>query len=531
MLKKIDKIAEWLFLLLLIIQFGFIAYFNLSDIRCSLDYDCANTFYHYMEVIKNGTMKLADWNHTTSLELEGAFLFAVPLYFLTKDIFLAVGIGNIILAALFILVISRILYYANVSKKLTYFTLCLVITPYSYGMLEYFNMLFYGTSWYSIRTLVPLIFVLMLQILAKKEYSGKYEKAELVGASVLYVAFLYVTSFSGGIYTMLCGIVPLAGCMVIDIWTNGKIKGAYNWKHVVMLAGTVVVFLIGNKMNGIYNGEVSRTNMNLTKIENYAINFRACVAGLLQVFGATTSEDVNVLSFWGIVYCLKMAFVVLLVIAFVFNFSRIFQKTEKLDIRKHLAFVFLFNFLVLLMADCRYSNNTHTEYRYFLIGVVPLILLLGIQISEWKKVWNDFQYRLIYVGLFIALAGLVIGNNANIIKKWDRSTYAVEVCDYINTLDVESVFFVNDPDTSIICKGIDDKHKYGAYLSDSQSLYLGYCSYKSSAYGSFYGNKNALAVINWYTIEDVIPPEIAQHYVKVGTVRWFDIYVADEVYF
>lgn len=131
-------------------------------------------------------------------------------------------------------------------------------------------------------------------------------------------------------------------------------------------------------------------------------------------------------------------------------------------------------------------------------------------------------------------AGLLVlmaGNNKNVLNLWDRTSYAVELCDYFNTLDVESVFFVNDPDTSHICKGIDENHKYGTFLSDTQSLQAGICSYTASAYGSFYGSRNALAVFIYTTPGDYMPEEIASHYAKVGEVRWFDIYVSDEVWF
>ena len=531
MKEKITKTIEWLFLALLIIQSGFIIYFNLSYIRCSLDHDLANTFYHYMEVIKNGTMQLPDWNHTTTLELDGSFLFAVPLYFLTKNIFLSVGISNIILMALYILVISRIMHHAGVSKLFTYFTLCLVLTPYSFGMLEYFNMMFYGGACYSIKTLVPLIFLLLLQLLTKENYKTTVEKAELIASIALYTGLLFVTAFSTGIYTMLCGLFPIIICMIIDVWNKGSLKGIYNLKHIVAIVGTFVVFLIGYILHNRFYPSVSRTNMSLTKIENYAINFRACVAGIFQVFGATTSADIEALSFWGIVYCLKMGLVVLFLIAFIYNIPNIFSKSEKLDVKKHLAFLFLFNFIILVIADCRYSTNTHIEYRYYLIGAVPLILLLGIQLSEWKNHWNDLQSNTLYAGIFVALSLVVIGNNKGIITNWDRTTYAVELCDYFNTLDIDSVFFVNDPDTSIICKGIDQNHKYGAYMSESQSLYLSICSYNQSTQGSFYGDKNIIAVITGNNLTDLIPSEIATQYTYIDTVRWYDLYIAEQVLF
>jgi hypothetical protein len=40
-------------------------------------------------------------------------------------------------------------------------------------------------------------------------------------------------------------------------------------------------------------------------------------------------------------------------------------------------------------------------------------------------------------------------------------------------------------------------------------------------------------VINLYgkQLSDHLPQEIAQHYTKTGSVEWFDIYTADQVYF
>ena len=527
----VDKVLEWLLLGLLFVQISFIVYFNLSDIRCSLDFDVANTFYHYMEVIKNGTMRLENWNHTTSLELDGSFLFAVPLYYITKDIFLAVGISNIILMVLYLLVIFRILWHAGVNKMFTYASLCLAITPYSYGMLEYFNMMFYGGACYSIKTLIPLLFLLLIQILVKKEAYVKRERVELGVIIALYVGFLLVTSFSTGFYAMLCGILPMLMCLMSDVWIDGGWQKKYNKKHIYLIIGTFVIYIIGSIMHNNFYPDVSRSNMRITKLENYAINFRACIAGLFQVFGATTSADVEVMSFWGIVHCLKMVLVGLFLAVAIYNFIAFFHKTEQLDVRKYLFFIFLFNFLVLLIADCRYGTNTHIEYRYLLIGVVPLILLLGIQLSEWRKVWNEFQYRTIGVCLILALVVLLAGNNGNVIRSWDRTTYAVELCDYFNTLDIDSVFFVDDPDTSIICKGIDSNHKYGAFITETQTLHQSFCSYKESTSGSFYGGSNVVAIIEGRDIYEQFPEQIAKNYSYIGKVRWYDLYISDTVYF
>lgn len=518
------------FLILLFVQIGMVAYFNLTDIRNSLDSDFASTIYHFQEVIKNGTLNLQGWNHTTSMELDAAFLFAIPIYYLVHNIFTAVGISNLIYVSLYLVTITGILSYVKVNQKYILAVLCLVLTPYSFGMLEYFNMMFYGGSCYSLKTLVPLLFIWLVLLLEKQSVSrrGRLGKAAVLA---MYLFFLFITSFSTGIYVMLCGIFPLVCWMLLNVWRADRWMERYNKGQIGLLLGSFAAFAGGYLLHQKYYGLASRTNMNLTKIENYAINFRACVRGIFDVFGATVSEDIQVLSVKGIWYCLKIVFVAVLVLVWIYNLMLLFRKNGQMNLKGFLVVLPLFNFLVLLISDSRYSSNPNIEYRYYLIGAIPLILLLGIQLDEWSKEFNVFQQNTADIVLAAALLGLMIGNNKNIIDNWDRTSYAVRLCDYFETLDIESVFFVDDPDTTHICRGIDAKHKYGTFMSDTQSLESGICSYVESAQGSFYGGKNAVAVFIYTVPEDYMPAQIAEHYTKVGTVEWFDIYVSDSVWF
>lgn len=330
---------------------------------------------------------------------------------------------------------------------------------------------------------------------------------------------------------MLCGIIPVCCYVLFDIWRSGSWKGRYNRRQAGVLFGSFIIFFVGYVLHERFYGLVSRTTLRLTKIENYAINFRACIRGIFDVFGATVSEDIQALSISGIWYCVKMAFVAFLVIVWLYNLKVFFQKGEKTDIKGFLTVLPLFNFLILLVADSRFTTNPHIEYRYYLIGAIPMILLLGIQLDEWSKRFNTFQKNAILAVFITALLVLMIGNNKSVLDHWDRTSYAVELCDYFNTLDVEAVFFVDDPDTSHICEGIDANHKYGTFLSETQSLELDIDSYFASEHGSYYGSKNALAVFIYTAPQGYMPAEIAQHYQKTATVLWFDIYVSDQVPF
>ena len=518
------------FLLLFCSQIILLIHFNLSDIRYSLDADFANTVYHFRQVIAQGTIALPDWYNTTSLELDGSFLLALPLYYLLHNIFLAVGIANLIFIALYIWIITELLKCAGVQRRFILFTLCILLTPYSFGMLEYFNMLFFAGACYSMKVLVPLLLILLLATQPTAEI-----RVRRILLILLFLFLLFMTVFSTGFYVLLCGILPVLLTAALQIWKQGGLKPRqYDKKTYALLAATVLTAAAGYAMHQHYYGLASRTDMKLTKLDNLAINFRGCIAGLFQVFGAVPSDDIKAMSPQGILYCLRIGTVILLLLAFASGLKKLFRKTENPSfISNCLTALFLFNFLIVLVSDTRYSGNTNIEYRYLLIGMVPLIPLLGIVLQEKSSAWNLFQSRCVIAVLFFATAILIVGNDRMISKNWDRSGYAIELSDYFKTQDLESVFFIDDPDTMDFCRAIDSGHKYGYFNSTDQKLELTFCSYNAAQYGNFYGKKNAIAVINLYgnQLSDYLPQEIAQHYTKIGSVEWFDIYTADQVYF
>jgi hypothetical protein len=549
--KKKDRDA-WsiLFLLLLCAQLVLLIRFNLSDIRYSLDADFANTVYHFRQVIAQGTIALPDWYNTTSLELDGSFLFALPLYYLLHNIFLAVGIANLLFIALYIRIVTELLQCAGVQRRLILFTLCLLLTPYSFGMLEYFNMLFFAGACYSMKVLVPLLLILLLAEQPAAEF-----RVRRVLQVLLFLFLLFMTVFSTGFYVLLCGILPVFLGAALQIWKQGGPKpGQCGRKNLSLLTAMILTAAAGYAMHQHYYGLASRTDMKLTKLDNLAVNFRGCIAGLFQVFGAVPSDDIKAMSPQGILYCLRIGAVILLLLAFAAGLKRLFRtdaaeekdpeddgRAEVVrDYKKATGFIiscltilFLFNFLIVLVSDTRYSGNTNIEYRYLLIGMVPLIPLLGIILQEKSRAWNPFQSRCVFAVLFLAAAMLIAGSDRMVSKNWDRSGYAVELSDYFKTQDLESVFFIDDPDTMDFCRAIDGSHKYGWFNSADQKLELTFCSYNAAQYGNFFGNKNAIAVINLYgkQLSDHLPQEIAQHYTKTGSVEWFDIYTADQVYF
>ncbi|MCI2049966.1 MAG: hypothetical protein LKJ76_09660 [Lachnospiraceae bacterium] len=516
-----------IFMSLLVIQIALLIHFNLSDIRDSLDADFANTIYHFRQMLAQRSLYLADWYGTTSMELDGSLLFAFPLYLITKNVFTAVGVSNLLIIALYIFTFTKILQNAHVRRPLILFTLCILLTPYSFGMVEYFNMLFFNGACYSIKVLIPLLLILLLQ-----RQEGTAGTAVL---TALYLVLLFVTTLSTGIYVMLCGILPVFLCTAIDIWKLGSFRNTrYGIKQLLLYAATALVFAAGFLGHRKLYALASRTDMKLTTLENMAANGKAVLAGLFQLFNALPSDTVEAMSSEGLMFCLRIAVVLMLLSAGVWGLIRIFRTDrEAFPTPAYLAMLFFFDLLIVLVSDTRYSGNTDMEYRYLLIGMVPLILLPALALEQKYRVWENFRKNSMYLLLATAVAGLLIGNNLHVCSSWDRSTYAVELCSYFDKLGVDSVFFIDDPDTMDYCRAIDGDLKFGYFNSSEQKLELTICSYEASQNGSFYSGRNVIAVINVYgkKLSDYLPGEITQHYTKTGTAKWFDIYEADQVYF
>ena len=82
-------------------------------------------------------------------------------------------------------------------------------------------MLFYGASWYAIKTIVPILLLLVLSLLTKETYKSKAGKIELIAFSGVYLYLLFATAFSFGIFIVLCGIIPIFVWMILEVFFHG----------------------------------------------------------------------------------------------------------------------------------------------------------------------------------------------------------------------------------------------------------------------------------------------------------------------
>lgn len=126
MKKKISLNTIWFIItgIILVTQIFFIIYMYINHSTTMLDYDSSNVYTHMVEMFKNGDLFISDWINTTTLELDCSSLFALPLYAITKNVFLSYGISNIIIILMYIGTIYTIFIntgykkYANIACSL-----------------------------------------------------------------------------------------------------------------------------------------------------------------------------------------------------------------------------------------------------------------------------------------------------------------------------------------------------------------------------------------------------------------------------
>lgn len=525
-----DKVKKnwfgYLLVILMAVQVLFIAYVNLHDSKIIVDYDDANVMLHAREMWENKSFRIDNWVETTTMELDCATLLAIPLYGLTHNIFLAFGFANIIMVAIYIAVIYGIFTGIGYSWKQSCLAMNMILVPYSIGMIEYFQMMFYHGAQYSIKILVPLLVVLLL---------ARYSKQKGFHKSILVLLFLtgilaFVSGYSSGIYVLMCGILPVLACLILDFVQSYEYK-KYDKGYFILTGCVTICGVAGYLVNKAQSAVDYGGNMKLTSSEYMAVNARACILGFFDVLHALPDFDeaVQVLSAEGITYVCKSVMVLFLVAAVLANVKRIFQGNGEIKLQKYLVFLFAWNYFVLIFCDSRYAlTNENMEYRYYLLPFVFAMLLASMQLEEWLKGINIVYKSCVQGAVVLVLAIVTVGCQHNVtLQAKNGYNDTVAICEAIQSLDVESVYFLCDKDLQGTARLIDSEHTYCGYDKDSRKFVV-YDYYKATTDRASHEDKNALVLYINETPDMYLPSYIADSYTKAVTVGWYDIWCAKE---
>ncbi len=455
--EKTITVALWS---LLILQFFLISLSNLTLIEGNLDCDTGKLFSHIVKMWEHKSLIIPEWAYTTTLEWDCTTLFSLLFYGITGDVFLSSGLSNILLYLMFALII----FYIFDDKEVRYALLALNIIsiPYSIGMLDYYNMMFFSGTQYIIKVLLPLMLVGVFLHMERYHTLSKNEKCVLYGVTGLFLFLLFLSSASSGIYVAACGIVPL--------WIMYAVYKFFRWEkisfsHIALCVISMVTILTGILINNHLMGGARGQSMVIANVYSLLANVTSCFWGIFELMGAaTTMETLPVLSLQGIILLLKLALTLFILGSGIYALYICMKKRGDFRLLLLLALP-VWNYFVLNITYTRAGSPTY-EYRYHLIGMIPLMCVASVMMWKNLEKCNTGQKWILSLFLFSLLLMVNIAAYGNLFTREEQNSELKELTSYCSTLDTEIVYLYDGTNDSDICRALDDSVPYICLLDN-----------------------------------------------------------------
>ena len=448
LVKKVkEKPMETALAILLVIQVFLIALSNFTLIDQNLDHDSAKLLRHIITMWKEKTIAIPQWSYVSTLELDCTAFFALPLYGLTKNIYFSCALSNTILT----LILIRVIFLLFEGSELLYPLMCanLICIPYRVGALDYYNMLFFSGSQYIVKVLIPLLLVGILLLSERKKNLAK--DGRFWRFAVLFLILLAVSSSSSGVYVTACGVAP-----VLVIYILYKFL---NWKRVpasvlVLIGLSILCILGGMRLNKMIMGETQVESMMFCSIHMMLYNTTSCFFGLFELIGGTTTAfDFVIFSVDGIIMlgkcCLMIAFLICGACAFV----KCVKKKGDLRLMLLLS-IFIWNYFILNVTYTRYGATTF-EYRYHLIGMLPLMCVTVVIAIQWFRSLSDIQQKWLFWCGFTAFFVFQSLEYREIFIRGEQNSSIKELAAYVGNTELETVYVYYPSPAPDICRLLD----------------------------------------------------------------------------
>lgn len=484
-----------LLLLIFIIQFLLIALCNIKLIDNNIDCDTGKLFVHIMKMAEHNSIIIPNWSYVSTFEIDCSSLLALPIYKLTNDIYLSFGIANII----FLAGLIGIIFFLFKDKNIMYplLTANLFCIPYSVGMLDYFNMLFFGGAQYIIKGTLPLFLIAI--ILWCESTPNKKRKFYSFIPLALFAFFVFLNAFSSGIYVLFVGFFPV----LVSYALYKILKCEKPAKLSYLTIGlTLVLSIAGIILNKICMDGGRGAGMILVSVFQIIANVFGCFAGIFELFGGISHElnvDVAVLSPEGVGILLKAVLVHTFIICGIIGFIKILRK--KADLRLVLLLsIFIWNMFVLLATKTQAGSPTY-EYRYHIIGMLPLICAsVIILLSYWNEL-KIFQKRIFATTAILVLVCINVLSFPKALDRTDKQAELKVLCAYCDQLDVDYVYLYDASNDADMCRLITQDDAHYLFVGSGGTTWA-YDYYETYVGGPVYSENAILVVDNRYDFGD-----------------------------
>ena len=513
-------------LLILAVEFAYLIRYNLVHTYAAMDQDAAKLMTHTIEIVKTGKLLIPGWRYMTTHEIDSAMFLAIPFYAITKNLYLSFALSNTIYMFVLLFVLIGLFKNFDIKSEIALLVCCLIYVPYSFGMLDYMNMLFIRGGQYSIKILIPLLAILILT------FPDKNKKRDLT-LSAIWLFLVYMSAFSSGLFPFVTGILPIAGAYFVNAFFRKKDTGSINaFRTCLLIAGTVLS-LIGFAVHQHYDISPSGINATLTYSEEFGDRIFVNIGYFFNLFNALPSkyyDEYSIVSAAGVGYILRFVFAVFLLLT-AFHFVVLFfggRENRPSGDKAHVATGYLSAIVivnVLIHLLCSYDTS-----RYYLIEAVCMIILAGIYVSRLTTDMSKLTQTTLWICICLGVCGI-----------WYSSKKYVETCqetknlfgfcygisDFIRAQNVDNVIILDNTEVDEICRILLPETKVSNYNSVDDE-YISYDWYIATGDRSYYGDSSIVVSQYYDDLTPVFGSEVASHYEFIGQVNGFNMFRSDE---
>lgn len=368
---------------ILVIQLILIVYVNLTQLASHMGFDASSSYLQAMEMAKQGTLLIQNWQYTTSLGWDTPVLLAAPFYQLSGDIFFSYGLANIAFVALLLVIFRAVLSFFHWRVRTQRIVTIALLTPYLsvhyiiFNDLKYFSMMLTGIGSYTIR--MCIFFFMMLISLKLIRGDGDLRSLLCYSAGFLISFFAGVSS---GTYLLITILLPLLFAALLHMFRKNDWRQLFHLNFLYLLLATGML-LAGKKFCESVIGYGARDGgVPLIGMDYFWENLGSVFLGFFDLLGAIPqSIDTPVFSADGILFLLHLLFAL-----FVFGILLRFMKRAPIVLAENrqsgiLFSVVLLNFALFVLTYTTYGLPVF-EARYLIPVFMVSLLTMGMLLEE-----------------------------------------------------------------------------------------------------------------------------------------------------
>lgn len=522
------KNITYLMIAILAIQVLFVVWLNLFKCHDWIDHDASMLYSHTISMWEQKRYTLPYFQDDTFLNIDTTCIFAMPLYGLTHDIFLAYGISNIIFLIFTLWIMYDILKKLDVPDMYRYAAMLLYVIPYRMGMVQYTSMLFFEGSFYVVPIDIALI-ALDLFLAGKSDVEDKKGRITYYVMLALYIILTALTAFSRGTFVLLVALLPIIACYALDVILSPEGFSHIERSKVILITVTLVSYAAGTWYGKLRGIQPAVTGYALVETKDLFNNFVNVFWGHLSIFMRRGMKAV--FSAEGIYQLILFAYAILMIIVLVFNIKNAFGDSKYARPLRYLTVVYVWNAVILGLTDCAQSDLVYPE-RYLFPGFVPLLLSVPVMLIYMEKIERKLLRGCAFL-VVSALTLLTVGACdvfavVDIRQNLEDVRGIKEVIAHARGEGIDTVFFINDDNAGLIARSLDPTLRVISVNlnQDGSYTFCGRENFFAARDRAFYGDENIMATKWSERPADLFKDYQISSYQEEGDVEDYHLYRA-----